>query len=486
MTLNHTKNYKWAFKQSSTPFATGVVFCDTLALDNGGIDLSGGIDWNAGNKTFVLDGVTITLTADTTGGTIADVLAELVAKIDASSLTAADYIITSDGSDFVIISKDGNFTLAEGTGALAQIGWTAAEYISGAGALGTVDISAGIDYSGVPKDFILDGLTVNLTTDLTASIEVLRAGIATAITAAGLYDFTVSVDSINNNFIHISSPYSFQLEAGSADALAGLGWTAAIYTGASFDEENGATNLPFFKYNKERKYGSAGRVKTPVKSKDHKDTSFPMLIQTDTFIAAAILDQENVGSAPTQFQHIWTDGITIYTSEDSYISELKIDLAPESYPTQSVKFQHADVSTLAAATNIPYCTNIPPQDTDDFSVELDTVEMAEVTNVSIIITPSIEDKPLATAFKRGSKSVQKKDFTVEITSMDSALSAVYDSAQSQIATTYQFGLICALGTLLSTAVYVDDIKRSELDGDPGNYQYVLTLKNGFGDVITWI
>ena len=487
MTLNHTLNYRWAFKQSSTPFTTGVIFSEELAIEIGS-DLSAGIDWNAANKTFVLDGVTITMTADTTGGTIADTLAELVTRIDASSLTAADYIITSVvTTDLVVISKNENFTLAEGDGALAQLGWTAAQYVSGAGALGTIDLSAGIDWSagtGTPKDFILDGLTVNLTTD-TNNITEAIAAISAAITAAGLYDFTVSADSLINNFIHISSPYSFELEAGSADALAGLGWTAAIYTGASFDEENGTTSLPFFMYNKERKYGSAGRVKNPVKSKDHKDCSFPMLMQTDTFISAAITDQEAVGSAPTLFQQIWTDGLKIYNGENCYISEYKLDLAPKAYPTQTVQFQMSDVVVLALATNIPYCTNIPPQDTGDFTIELDTAVMSDVTNVSLTVTPGIDPNILATSFVRGNTVVQMKDVTLEITSLDSSLSAVYDTAQSKIATAYQLEVICELGTLESTAMNIQDITRNELTGEPGNYEYVMTFMNGFGDVIRW-
>jgi len=379
MTLNHTKNYKWAFKQSAIPYVSGVNIGLEVALEAGTVDLSAGVDFSAGVKSFKLDGLTVNLT--------------------------------------------------EATGATAI---AVASYVSA------------------------------------------------QITAAGLYDFTVAADG---NTIDISSPYSFKLEE--VDALAVLGWTEGIWTGSAFDEENGTTTLPDYVYNKERKYGSAGRVKNPLKSKDHKDTSFPMLIQTDTWIAAAILDQENCGSSPTIFQGIWTDGITIYSSVDSYISELKIDLAPETYPTQTITWQHADVVILDAATNIPYCTNIPPQDVDDFSCEIDDVELAEVTNVSITISPGIEDKPLATAFKRGSKSVQKKDVTVVITTMDAALSAVFASAQAKVAIGYKFELICALGTMLSTALYVDEITRAELAGEPENYTYVLTLKNGFGDVITW-
>ena len=337
------------------------------------------------------------------------------------------------------------------------------------------------DWSGVNTEtFKLNDVTINMITncDTTAAIA---AAMTTAITVAGLFDFTVVADT---GKVKISSPYSFELAEGNG-ALTTIKLTEGIYTGSAFDCENGVTNLPFWKMNKERFYGAAGRVFNPVKSKDHIDCSFPMFLMTDTFLSAAITDQENAGSVPTQFQIIWTDGIKIYSGEDCYIAEYKLTLSPEDYPLQEVKFQYKNVKELATATNFPFRSDMPPQDLSEFSIKIDTVAMSDVISAVFTATPGIEGSKLATTFSEGIQAVIKKDATLEIVCKDSALSAVYDTNQSSIATGYVLEVICGLGTLESTVMYVEDCTRAAVPGEPGIYEYTVTFMNSKGDAITW-
>ena len=115
----------------------GVSLCESIKVDGKGEplvelvgtgDFSLGQDWSAGTgtpKSFILDAVTITLDENTSNA--AEVTALIIAKITASVLDVNNYYIADDGVHIIIGYAE--FTIVEGSGALAQLGWDEGTYL---------------------------------------------------------------------------------------------------------------------------------------------------------------------------------------------------------------------------------------------------------------------------------------------------------------------------------------------------------------------
>ena len=113
----------------------GVSLCESIKVDGTGeplIELVGtgdmtlGQDWSGANsKTFILDATTITL--DINCADAAAATAHIIDKINDSALDVNNYYISDDGQ-FISIGY-AEFTIANGTGAGAQIGWDDGTYL---------------------------------------------------------------------------------------------------------------------------------------------------------------------------------------------------------------------------------------------------------------------------------------------------------------------------------------------------------------------
>ena len=98
----------------------------------GSADLSGGHDWNAASQTFTINingaGVD-TVTLDAACATLAACVTHIQAALDDDATTEGGTMtVTSYEGKYIVIYADDNsdqYTLGEGTGAMATIGLTA-------------------------------------------------------------------------------------------------------------------------------------------------------------------------------------------------------------------------------------------------------------------------------------------------------------------------------------------------------------------------
>jgi len=121
--------------RGNSGFDFGVSLCESIKADGTGeplvdlvgtVDLSDGHDWSGANsKTFVLDAVTITLNINCANASA--VTAHIIDQIDVSLLDVNNYYIHDDGQYISIGYAE--FSIVDGSGALAQIGWVAGTYL---------------------------------------------------------------------------------------------------------------------------------------------------------------------------------------------------------------------------------------------------------------------------------------------------------------------------------------------------------------------
>lgn len=209
-----------------------------------------------------------------------------------------------------------------------------------------------------------------------------------------------------------------------------------------------------------------------VKSVKYSEASFPMYVQTKTWLEYAISESGSFAL------YMNVPSIGIRTAMGCRVKSYRLEAQGGDFPKQTIDLLYYSTPTQSALASEPAPLETQPLTHKDISVSIDSTDR-EVTSLSLSIENDLLDEIKLGAYARVKPVTKTRSLKVELEGEDETLATLLGELSAESTTSHT--VVITLGSIATVTIsdmVITDGNRYEVPGKRDAFKYKITLEGG--------